>query len=62
MKIKELKHKQQAEAIENFYNQCSPYGLELPVVEVIDIELNEAFTFIRTKQGYDYWNNMYYNV
>lgn len=62
MKIKELKSKEQAQAIENFYNQCSAYEMGTPVKDVIEIELDEAFSFRDTKQGSYYWANLAYNV
>ena len=62
MKIRELKSKEQAEAIENFFNQFDLDCIEMETKDVIELELDEAFTFAETKQGYKYWFNICHNV
>ena len=62
MKIKELKPKEQAKAIENFFNQCDLDCIEMEIKDVIELELDVAFVWIDTKQGGKYWVNLCCNV
>lgn len=62
MKIKDLKSKEQAEAIANFFNQCDLDCIEMEIKDVIELELDVAFVWIDTKQGGKYWVNLCCNV
>ena len=61
-KIKDLEPKQKCEALTNYYNQCHPLNYGRCIFEVMEIELCNAFSFLNTKQGYDYWFKLTQNV